>query len=484
MNTDVKQIINTLWRWKVVLISILIVTIVGLGIVYVTADESYTSFVELQITTPQNEDIALFGSIRYASEREAVTVARNNFSVVVESDIIRDQTIQELGLSEKEGEYVLEIEPVYDADFMTIGITSSSPELAAAIANTHIQKSITRLGLLRSLPAQQKLEDFGKELADAEISLREAESALSTFQEENELSSSLQNEIETYEQRLQRLVLNRSDLLISEPFSGSSEVELINTLIVERENELQPLLAIRHQYNNLLAELSTAQNLLEIHINNNPGLLLTQEPLASAQQRVTRAENELNSFLIQNDINAIEGDIRQLSTLIEELKLERDRRLIAPSENLQNARVLTIDSLIVETEERVNYLAALEPEYNFLSIQLSRATADYDFILQKYNEAEIVTASTASADFIQIITLATPPEEPSSNILFLLIFGFVGSLGFGIFLAFVLEYVTTAVQTEPQLPTEEPEAEPTVENEGVEGYHFPVRLQEQPSQGD
>jgi len=133
---------------------------------------------------------------------------------------------------------------------------------------------------------------------------------------------------------------------------------------------------------------------------------------------------------------------------------------------------------------RVNYLAALEPEYNFLSIQLSRATADYDFILQKYNEAEIVTASTTSADFIQIITLATPPEEPSSNILFLLIFGFVGSLGFGIFLAFVLEYVTTAVQTEPQLPTKEPEAEPTVENEGVEGYHFPVRLQEQPSQGD
>ncbi|MEM7333411.1 MAG: Wzz/FepE/Etk N-terminal domain-containing protein [Chloroflexota bacterium] len=485
MNMDLKQIINTLWRWKILILSILGVTVVGLIILVFTADDSYTAYVDLQVTAPETEAVSLFGAVRYAGEREAVTIARNNFSVVVESVIIREQVIQELGLSEKEGEYELELRPVPDSDFLTIAFTSTSPELAATIANTHIQKSIVRQGNLRSLPAQQQLEELFQELEDAESSLRASEAALTTFQEEHELTSSLQTEIDTHEQRLQRLVLNRSDLLISDPFSGNNEVETINLLLAEREAELIPLLETRHTYNQLLMNLSLAQENFE-DLAASSGVNLSAatlpEPLNSARNAVDIAETAVNEFNISVDINTVENDIAQLNTLIEELKLERDRRLTAPSENLQNARVLTIDALIAESEERVDTLSRLEPEFNFLSIQATRATDDYNFILEKYNQAEIVAASTESADFIQIITLATPPDEPSSSLRFLLVFGVAGALGTSIFLAFILEYFTN--------PSEEGLAldglgvgTDSAGGQNEDGYQFPIRLHQQ-AQGD
>lgn len=483
MEMDIKQIINTLWRWKLLIGGILLVTIIGLIGFYLTAEDSYTAEIELQVTAPQNEDISLFGSVRSAGEREAITVARNNFSVVIESDIIQEQTVNELNLSEKEGEYDIEIRSSTDTDFMTIDFISHSPELAATIANTHIQKSIDRLGTLRALPSQQKLEELEGELADAEDSLRDAETALANFQDENNLSSSLQTEIDTYEQRLQRLILSRSDLLISEPFSDNNEVEPIDEVIRARQEELDPLLELRHEHNRYQLALANAQQQLEVAIGSNPQLTLAQEPLQSLQAQVTVAENNLNLFLADNDMISVESQIDQIYRLIEELRLERDRRLIAPSEDLQTARVLTIDTLIEETQERVIHLTSLEPEYNFLSIQLSRATQDYDFILQKYNEAEIVAESTTSADFIQIITLATPPEEPSSNVLFLVVFGFVGSLGLGIFMAFLLEYFSNYASNENEAEQKSANRHRD-NNEENEEYQYPIRLHNQTSQGD
>lgn len=480
MNMDLKQIINTLWRWKILIGSILGVTILGLIILVFTSQDTYTSFVELQVTAPETEGVSLFGAVRYAGEREAVTIARNNFSVVVESEIIREQTVQELGLSESEAEYELEIQPVLDSDFLSIGFTSTSPELAATIANTHIQKSIVRQGNLRSLPAQQQLEELNEELVGAEESLREAEAAMADFQDAHNLTS-LQTELDTHEQRLQRLELNRSDLLISEPFSGSNEVEPIEVLIAEREAELRPFLDIRHTYNQLLLNLESAKERYNLAVSS--GLVVD---INSAQVALSDAETAVNNFQASNDIESVENTIFQINTLIEELKLERDRRLIAPSENLQNARVLTIDALIQESQERIDTLSRLEPEFNFLTLQVSRATQDYDFILQKFNEAEIVVSATESANFIQIITLATPPDEASSSLKFLLVFGFAGALGFGIFLAFILEYFTTQNSDEESAPVsagrEVFKPAPTKDDE--EGYQFPIRLHQQPSQGD
>lgn len=498
MNVEIKQIINTLWKWKILILSVLGVTIIGLVGLVLTSQASYTAWVELQVTAPESESVAIFNDLRATSEREAVTIARNNFSVVVESDLVRQQTIDELGLTKSEGEYELEVDPALDADFVSISFTAVSPELAATIANTHIQKSIDRLGNLRALPAQERLQELELELNDAETVLRQVDITLASFQDENNLSSSLENEIATYEQRLQNLILSRSDLLISDPFSANNQVEQIEALITDLEQQLLPLESIRHTHAQLVnAEEKAQSNYKDLLQASTGSVDLTSsvlpQPLSSAKQALDNSQAALSSFLAENDIPTVENDIALLNRQIQDLNAERDQRLIAPSEEFQNARVLTIDALVEETEARVATLAALEPQYNLLQIQRQRAVDDYEFILQKFNEAKIVATAASSADFIQIITLATPPEEASSSLLFLVVFGFAGSLGLGIFLAFFLEYVTTAAEAEageeeralpipPNLDNfddfeleEEPEAEPA--------YQFPIRLQ-QSAQGE
>lgn len=458
MNVEIKQIINTIWKWKILIISILGVTVVGLVGLVLTAEDTYTAWVELQITPPESESVAIFNNLRATSEREAVTIARNNFEVVVESDMVYEKTVNDLGLSQSEDDYAIEVKPKLDADFVSVSFSATSPELAASIANTHIQNAIERLGELRALPAQERLDELAAELDEAENALREIELALSTFESENNLSSSLENEIATYEQRLQNLILSRSDLLISQPLTLNNEVTQIDTLIGDLETEREPLEALRHRHEQLLNEQTAAQavykELLQSYAGElSPYIAFLPEPVLAAKQRLDEAETAMATFLVENDMPSVESELALVNRQIQELKLERDRRVVLSSEDLQNARVLTVDTLIEETEARLATLTVLESQYNLLQIQRQRATDDYEFILQKFNETRIVTTAASSADFIQIITLATPPEEASSSLTFLIVFGIAGSLGLGIFLVFFLEYILGATKLETSAAT-------------------------------
>lgn len=493
MNIEIKQIINTVWKWKMLILSILGVTLVGLFIVVLTNDETYTARIELQVTPPESESVAIFNNLRATSEREAVTIARNNFEVVVESDIVHDRTVEELGLSKGESNYEIEVKPKLDADFVSVKFTASSPELAATIANTHIQNAIERLGELRALPAQERLDELAAELNEAESSLREIDLTLSTFELENNLSSSLENEIATYEQRLQNLILSRSDLLISQPLALSNDIGQIDEVLADLRNQRAPLEAKRHAHMRLVNALTTAQSgykeLLQAYAGDlNPFATTLPEPIVTAAAELENAENALAQFLSENDMSSVESEITLINRQIQELNLERDRRLITQSEDLQNARVLTVDALIEETEARLATLTVLESQYNLLQIQRQRAADDYEFILQKFNEARIVKTAASSADFIQIITLATPPEEASSSLMFLLIFGVAGSLGLGVFMAFFLEYILNAAQIETAVATpidisydEYDDEASGYEIEPEPSYPYPLQLQKSAS---
>jgi hypothetical protein len=66
----------------------------------------------------------------------------------------------------------------------------------------------------------------------------------------------------------------------------------------------------------------------------------------------------------------------------------------------------------------------------------------YQHLLSKFNEAEIKVTAVQAANFIQVIQPAYPPEEPGSSWPKLAVLAFAGSLGLGVMLAFLLQYIS------------------------------------------
>ena len=469
MELEIKQIVKILWEWRRLIIGIVAVTAMVLGLNWFLAEPGYRAKVKLQITTPEDEDVTLFDERSSFSERDRITIARNNFTVVLESSAVRKMTIDQLELTDAVAEYEIEVVPVRDADFVDVYITASTPELAQEIANTHVALSIKRMGDLRALPSLTAKENFAEELASAELAMREAENAFATFQVENGIAS-LESEIAVQQQTLQQLELERNQLLFAIPAADVDLVTPIETLIEQRNEELQPLLALRRTYNSLQENVSVATINYEAALVAYPFLAEgapLPEPVQTSESALAAAEAALNSFVAENDVITLESDIVMLQSLIEQLNLERDQRLLSGPLNDQTELIRSIDALITERRLQLEYLNSLEPQYNFLLVDLEQSRTRYELVLAKFNEADLKANTVQDATFIQVIQLAELPEFADSNPLKLLVFGLVGSIGFSALLAFVLDYLrgfqTAVTSSLPQEDTSEPE--PTTPDE-------------------
>jgi uncharacterized protein involved in exopolysaccharide biosynthesis len=453
MEVEMRQIVKILWDWRRLIVGFVAVTAVVLGLNWYLSEPGYQAKVKLQITTPEEEDVTLFDERSSFNERDRITVARNNFTVVLESSAVRKMTIDQLGLTGTDAEYEVEVTPIRDADFVDVFIVANDPELAAEIANTHVAMAIKRMGDLRALPSITAKENFTQELNSAALTMSAAENAFSTFQLENGVVS-LESEIGVQQQVLQQLELERNQLLFAIPSAEVDLVAPIEALIEQREAELQPLLTLRRTHRALQENVTTAAANYEAVLAQYP--LLTPgtplpEPVRVAEEARLAAEAALSTFQVEQDVVTAESDIVMLQSLIRQLNLERDQRLLAGPLNDQTELIRSIDALIIERRLQLDNLNGLEPQFNLLQVDVEQARQRFELVLEKFNEAELKANTVQAATFIQVIQVADPPEFANSNPLKLLVFGLAGSLGFSALLAFVLDYLR-GLQTAVALP--------------------------------
>ena len=135
---------------------------------------SYEAQARLQLTAPQSEEVALVGGNRSSNLRDDMTLSRNNFVVALRSREAYDRTIRTLGLQAPDLEYALEVRPLRDTDFLDVVVPARDPELAAAIANTHVAEAIRYYGELRARPASATKAFLGERLQATQEKLRAA----------------------------------------------------------------------------------------------------------------------------------------------------------------------------------------------------------------------------------------------------------------------------------------------------------------------
>lgn len=457
MDMELISLLRILWRWRFMTLSILLVTGLAVGFHVHLARPSYEATVRLQVTTPEQEDIDLYDQYAFISDRDEVTVARNNLAEVLQSQVVRERTVNELALSSVDGVYQVNVYPVRDADFIDVTIEAGDSNLAAEIATAHVRNAIQLTGELRALPADTLRERLTEQLQVAQEELRATESAFAEFQRENNITT-LEYEIGVREQILQHLQLERNQRLFEEVTVTTSSTSAIDTLINERRSELSRLVSLQPVYALLIERVQETgdayQRLLEEYNRAEQNDVLA-ESLGIAEEEFRLAEDELAAFRAENHVASLDEEIATYQNVIGQLQLERARLLLRASENPADL-VAPIDASIDEYREELEQLVSLWPTYNLMTADAEQARQKYELILDKYTEAQLKGDTIRATGFIQVVAPAIPPAEPVSNTLKLMVLAISGSVGLSVLLAFLLEYVSSfrsenlAVADKPQ----------------------------------
>lgn len=110
-----------------------------------------------------------------------------------------------------------------------------------------------------------------------------------------------------------------------------------------------------------------------------------------------------------------------------------------------DAKVRALDRVLKEYEKRINYLPSQQLLYARLTRKIEAARNIYNLLLEKLEEARIQEASQISdARVLDYALLPKSPVSPKKRLNVML--GFILGLMMGIFGAFVVEYLDTAVK--------------------------------------
>jgi len=184
-------------------------------------------------------------------------------------------------------------------------------------------------------------------------------------------------------------------------------------------------------------------------------MALFAEQLQVAENELQAAEKALTDFRSRNGIFSLDSQLVTQQKLLEQLQLKRDERLLAANTTVATTAITTttvitttiispigeIENLITERQQELDRLSSLAPQYNILAQQAEQARTTYQHLLSKYGEAEVKVTAVQAANFIQIIKPGYAPTAPDSNWPMLAVLALAGSLGLGVVLAFLFEYI-------------------------------------------
>jgi uncharacterized protein involved in exopolysaccharide biosynthesis len=339
------DLLRVVRRWVWLIIAVVVVTELALWLGTQFAEPVYAATVSLQISAPQRESVAAYDEYRSIALRDEITVAINNFVELLQSDDVRQRTINQLDLNDKDGRYTVATEQVRDADFVNITVEAGTPGLAAEIANTHVGFAITYYGELRSKSTNAEKELFAEQLQIAEKEYHAAENTLADFRGQNGIYS-LEGQLSTQQELLERLQLERDQRLLEQATAIGTTTE-----------------------------------------------------------------------------SAISFTAATATPVIDP--------------------VAEVDKLIAQRMKELDQFTALAPQYNVLVQNVEQARAVYQHLLGKYSEAELKVTAVQAANFIQVIKPAYAPVGPESSWPKLAVLALAGSLGLGVMLAFLLQYITS-----------------------------------------
>lgn len=297
---EVVNILKVMWRWMWLIILIVATTV---GLLYWTAKSNivrYSSEVVLVVSTPDREDVSAMDDYTFTSDRDEITVAINKFVQIAEYPEIRTRTLLELDTVE---DYGLQVGSELGADFITLTVSASTPELAAAIANAHAANAIEYFGEIRALPAAQAQGFFEAEIAVAEDNLNTAEAALNDFKMQNNIVS-FEQELELQYSVLEQLEVSRAQLGVALATGGQGRAMQTSA------GRVDPMPVTQ-------ADAASVDSLIEAQRQVVNRFVVLEPQYTALEAAVERARDQYNSLLSLNNDAELRGAFSSQSMFLQ-----------------------------------------------------------------------------------------------------------------------------------------------------------------------
>ena len=238
--------------WRVVtrrlwLIGLLMVATLGaILLISYLSRPVYTATASFQVSAPLPSEVAVFQEYREASSRDEIVYTRQSFLSILQSEFMRWQVIEELGLDVDADELLeqMVVDVGENTEFVDLHVTAEDPELAAAIANTLVDKTAQYIGGLSAGSITANKEFIQQQLQEVKGELDEARAALIQFQIENRTGSQSAY-VRSQESLVTNLKSNRDEALAE---GREATAASYDEIIAEREQELQELILLNAEY--------------------------------------------------------------------------------------------------------------------------------------------------------------------------------------------------------------------------------------------
>jgi uncharacterized protein involved in exopolysaccharide biosynthesis len=434
VKADLLNILTVLWRWSWLIITLAVVAGGAAWLNISRTPPSYMSWVTLQITSPDNSGISMMDEYSYRNDRDEVTIALNNFRLLLESNEVAVMTNEILGF---EPEYDMEVRSQLDSDLVYVNVTAADPNLAAEIAGARVNAALGYFGEVRSRAARESYTHFQAELATNLADLATAETALSQFLLTHNLAGTLETELELQRTLLNQLEVERSRLLLDGVVNEPARLAALELSLLRQETALQEqqLERLQLERSQLVALPSTT--------NDNAGTLETE---TETETETEGAEGSAVTTVADLDLAIYEAEQRLQAMLLRQIEAERgaqEEELQRLQEGGGNTAVLThLDTLIATQRAKIQSITALQPEYNQLNTQIRQLRDTITLINRKLTETAQKESFASQVFFIQLIAgPSIPPEPISQSMVTPLLISIIAGLGLGVIIAFGFEYL-------------------------------------------
>lgn len=304
----------------------------------------------------------------------------------------------------------LDVKPSRESNVININYTGTDPDFAAAVANAFAQAYIGVNLDLRLAPARQYAAFFEEQTKAARDKLENAQQALSTYQQENGITSTderLDFETAKLNETSSQLTGVQGQTTDSQSKRNNAKADTISEVMQS------PLI------NGLKADIARLEaKLTESNIN-----------LGKNHPQTLRSESELATLKTQ-----LNAETRKITSSIEttyQVSKQREQQLQGALSN-QKAKVLVLNKQ--------------RDELNVLRRDVESAQRSFEVVSQRAAQTNI--ESQANQTNIAVLNPAVPPSNPSKPrvVLNILVSIFLGSL-LGVGLALLLELANRRVRS-------------------------------------
>ncbi len=419
---DLNQILAVLKRWIGVIIGVVVVIALGIFLNFRSSADEFSTTVRLQLTAPDRDDVRLVDEYRFVNDREEATSARNNFTELARDRSVYNTTQEELGLSDVDMNYSINVSAVQDSDFVIVKFTAPTSDNLIEIANVHVAETIKALGNTRALASEASLGAYSIQLDDSIEILTQAEDELAAFQVTHGIIA-LEREIQIEERVIETLEIEKAQLTIQQAQEDGSSVSSQSS-IASLESQISAI------------DLQIQEEILNQLVIEQDGILgnvVVPEDLSTSERNsLSTLEKSINSQAEEVQKLKIANLEQQKEILTAELALLKES-------GVDNPAALLLESQIQERRDNLTRLRGLEPEYNILKANTEGALETYDLVLTKYNESEVRAEVNRGASFVQVVANANNTFSEPNPMMQFLVLGIAAGLVLGVLIAFGLE---------------------------------------------